>query len=175
MFSARTLTVIHEGVEKLAKAGAANEGIVVTSFHATLFERLQRSFNNPNLLKEVGVLYLEEFRMPAMALKHFDLARQFAPKDRDIERLQVAAALAIARQMSDQSAHSGLDETAPSKLEVGVLLRKTTKLANVVDTRVHLDEMAGALGRRQEALRKSGAVKSTGSAAADFHKPLGRI
>jgi tetratricopeptide (TPR) repeat protein len=176
MFSARTLTVIHEGVEKLAKACAADKGIAITSFHATLFERLHRSFNNPNLLKEVGVVYLEEFRMPAIALKHFDLARQFAPKDRDVEQLQVAAALAIARQMTDQSAHSGLDETAPSKPEVGALLRKTTKLANVVDTRTHLDETAGELGRKQEALRKTGAVKpTTGGAAADFHKPLGRI
>jgi tetratricopeptide (TPR) repeat protein len=176
MFSARTLTAIHEGVEKLAQARAADSGIVVTGFHATLFERLQRSFNNPNLLKEIGVVYLEEFRMPAIALKHFDLARQFAPKDRDIEQLQVAAALAVARQMTDQSAHSGLDEAAPEKPEVGALLRKTSKLANVVDTRTHLDETAGELGRKQEVWRKTGAVKATtDDAAADFQKLLGRI
>jgi tetratricopeptide (TPR) repeat protein len=173
MFSARTLTVIHEGVEKLAEASkAADSTITITSFHAALFERLQRSFNNPNLLKEIGIAYLEEFRMPAIALKHFDIARQFAPKDRDIEQLQVAAALAVARGMTDQSAHSGLDEAAPSKPEVGALLRKTTKLANVVDTRTHLDETAGELGRKQEVWRKSGAVKS---AIGDFHKPLGRV
>ena len=122
--------------------GTTGNWITVTSFHAALFERLQRSFNNPNLLKEVGVVYLEEFRMPAIALKHFELARQFAPKDRDIEQLQVAAALAVARQMTDQSAHSGLDEAAPSKPAVNALLRKTSKLAHVVDTRTHLDETA---------------------------------
>jgi tetratricopeptide (TPR) repeat protein len=176
MFSARTLMVIHEGVEKLAEARkAADNTITITSFHTTLFERLHRSFNNPNLLKEVGVAYLEEFRMPAIALKHFDIARQFAPKDRDIEQLQVAAALAVARRMTDQSAHSGLDEAAPSKPEVGALLRKTIKLANVVDTRTHLDETAGELGRKQEVWRKSGALKSmTGAATGDFQKPLGR-
>jgi tetratricopeptide (TPR) repeat protein len=177
VFSARTLMVIHEGIEKLAKARSADENwITTTSFHATLFERLQRSFNNPNLLKEIGVAYLEEFRMPAIALKHFDLARQFAPKDRDIEQLQVAAALAIARQMTDQSAHSGLDEAEPSKPEVGALLRKTTKLAHVVDTRTHLDETAGELGRKQEAWRKTGAVaQATGIATADFREPLDRV
>ena len=162
MFSVKPLAIIHEGVEKLAKARAVpGHGITITSLHATLFERLQRSFNNPNLLKEVGVAYLEEFRMPAMALKHFDLARQFAPKDRDIEQLQVASALAIARQMTDQSAHSGLDEAAPSKPEVSAILRRTSKLANVVDTRTHLDETAGELGRKQEVWRKTGAVKTS--------------
>jgi tetratricopeptide (TPR) repeat protein len=177
MFSARTLTVIHEGVEKLAEAcKAADNTITITSFHTTLFERLHRSFNNPNLLKEIGVAYLEEFRMPAIALKHFDIARQFAPKDRDIEQLQMAAALAVARRMTDQSAHSGLDEAAPSKPEVGALLRKTTKLANVVDTRTHLDETAGELGRKQEVWRKTSALKpTTGGATGNFHKPLGRV
>ena len=177
MFSVKTLTIIHEGVEKLAQARSATDtGITITSFHTTLFERLLRSFNNPHLLKEIGVAYLEEFRLPAIAMKHFDLARQFAPKDRDIDQLQVASALAVARQMTDQSAHSGLDETALSKPEVGALLRKTSKLANVVDTRTHLKETAGELGRKQEVWRKTGAVKqATGGAAADFHKPLGRV
>jgi tetratricopeptide (TPR) repeat protein len=175
MFSARTLMTIHEGVEKLVEArSAADNWVTITSFHAALFERLQRSFNNPNLLKEVGVVYLEEFRMPGIALKHFDLAHQFAPKDRDIERLQVAAALAVARQMTEQSGHSGLDETAPSKPEVSALLRKTSKLAHVVDTRMHLGEMAGELGRKQEVFRKSGAVKPM-AASANFQQPLARI
>ncbi|MCE0521510.1 MAG: tetratricopeptide repeat protein [Methylacidiphilales bacterium] len=176
VFSTRTLTVIHEGVEKLAKARAADNGIVITNFHVTLFERLLRSFNNPNLLKEIGVAYLEEFRIPAMALKHFELACEFAPKDRDIEQLQVAAALAVARQMTDQSAHSGLDEAAPSKPEVESLIRKTTKLAHVVDTRTHLDETAGEMGRKQEVWRKTGGVKQVAATpVADFQETLDRI
>ncbi len=107
MFSVTTLTVIHEGVTKLARALAAGDsGITVTNQHANLFERLYRSFNNPNLLKEVGSVYLTQFRMPSVALRHLDLARQFAPKDRDVDRLQVAAALAVAQEMADQSGHS---------------------------------------------------------------------
>jgi tetratricopeptide (TPR) repeat protein len=177
MFSTRTLTIIHEGVEKLAQArSAASHKVTLTSLHATLFERLQRSFNNPNLLKEIGSAYLDEFRMPTIALKHFELAHQFARKDRDIEQLQVAAALAVAREMTDQSAHSGLDHTEPARPEVNALLRKTSQLANVVDTRSHLDESAGELGRKQEAWRKTGAVKpEEEGASADYRKPLGEM
>ena len=98
--------------------------------------------------------------MPAIALKHFDLACQFAPKDRDIEQLQVAAALAVAREVSDHSEHSGLDDAARAKPEVNALIRKTSKLAHVVDTREHLDESAGELGRKQEVWRKTGALKA---------------
>jgi len=168
--------VIHEGVERLAQARASMEsGITVTSSHVTLFERLLRAFNNPNLLKEVGSVYLEEFRMPAVAMRHFDLARQFAPKDRDIEQLQVAAALAVAKQMTDQSAHSGLDEAAAPKPEVSSVLRRTSKLAHIVDTRTHLDETADHLGRKQEAFRKSGEVNAEAVAStADFSAPLGQ-
>jgi tetratricopeptide (TPR) repeat protein len=146
VFSARTLMVIHDGVEKLAKARAMPGcNIVLTGVHANLFERLYRSFNNPNLLREAGVVYLEHFRMPDVAMKHFDLAHQFAPADRDVEQLQVAAALAIAREVTDRSGHSGIDEAAPPKHEVGAVLRKTCKLAHVVDARVQLDESADSL------------------------------
>ena len=169
--------VIHEGIEKLTEARSeANSSITLTSFHATLFERLQRSFNNPNLLKEVGSIYLTEFRMPAIALKHFELARQFAPKDRDIEQLQVAAALAVAREMTDHSAHSGLDEAAPTKPEMSAVLRRTSKLANVVDTRTHLDETADELGRKQQVFRKTGDVtKSAPTTTADYQQSLSRV
>ena len=92
LFSAKTLMAIHEGIEKLAEARATPDArINITQFHKTLFERLQSSFNNPTLLKEIGLIYLEEFRLPAVALKHFDLAHQFAPKDRDIEQWQKTA------------------------------------------------------------------------------------
>ncbi len=178
MFSARTLMVIHEGVEKLAAAQAEGRvAFTAAGLYANLFERLQRAFNNPGLLKEVGVLYLGEFRMPAIALKHFELARQFAPKDRDIEQLQVAAALAVARQVTDHSAHSGLDEAAPTQAQLNsALLRKTSTLANVLETRTHLDETAGELGRKQKEWRQSGEVNSPAAPAqSDFREQLAQI
>jgi len=154
VFSAKTLMAIYEGVQALAEARAKpNSTITVTNFHKTLFERLRQSFNNPTLLKEVGLLYLGEFGMPSMALKHFDLARQFAPKDRDIEQLQKSAALAMARETSDQPGHSGLSEAVPSKVEMKDLLKKTVRI-NVVEARLHLDQTAGELAHKQAAWRK---------------------
>jgi tetratricopeptide (TPR) repeat protein len=159
MFSARTLMTILDGVEQLANAGALKESnIAVTRFHISLFERLQLSFNNPTLLKEIGSIYLNEFQMPGMALKHFDLARQFAPKDRDIEQLQKTATLALAKEATDQPSHSGLGEVTHAKPELDVLMRKTTRI-NVVETRRHLDEAAGELERKQQILRKTGSLK----------------
>ncbi len=173
LFSARTLMVLHEGIERLAKARAVPGNLIVlTPAHATIFERLYRAFNNPNLLKEAGVAYLEHFRLPDSALKHFDLARQFAPADRDIEKLQVAAALAIARDVTDRAGHSGLDEAKPPKPEVDSVLRKTSKLAHVGETREHLDESADELGRRQENLRKTVSLSEASAiAAADYYRP----
>jgi hypothetical protein len=56
MFSAKTLATILDGVEHLALA-RLEPGcpLVVTGFHASLFERLQGSFNNPALLKAIGM------------------------------------------------------------------------------------------------------------------------
>jgi tetratricopeptide (TPR) repeat protein len=177
MFSVRTLMTIHEGVEKLAKARGASttDAVVVTGHHANLFERLQSSFNNPNLLREIGIAYLEEFRMPGIALKHFDLAHQFAPADRDIVQLQVAAALAVARAMTDPAGHSGLEEAAPAKPEMNALLRKTGKLTQIIDTRRHLDEHAEELNRKQEASRKTGGMKKVDETARDFTALLSRL
>jgi len=175
VFSAKTLMAIYEGVQALAEARAKpNSTITVTNFHKTLFERLRQSFNNPTLLKEVGLLYLGEFGMPSMALKHFDLARQFAPKDRDIEQLQKSAALAMARETSDQPGHSGLSEAVPSKVEMKDLLKRTVRI-NVVEARLHLDQTAGDLAHKQAAWRKSGTLsKQSQRLTADFNKSLKR-
>jgi tetratricopeptide (TPR) repeat protein len=151
MFSTRTLTVIHEGIETLAKKRATiPHWESIARAHSSLFERLRKAFNNPNLLKEVGIAYLNDFRLPAIAQKHFELAHQLAPKDRDIEQLQVDAALAVARQMTEKTTHSGLDEGAPHKAEVGALLAKTSKLTHILDTRSDLGESAQQSGQKQE-------------------------
>ena len=173
IFSAKTLMAIHEGVQQLAEARARpKNAITITNFHRTLFERLHRSFNNPALLKEIGLLYLGEFHMPAVALKHFDLARQFAPKDRDIEQYQKSAALALARESGDQPSHSGLSEAQPSKVEMKDLLKKTVRI-NIVEARLHLDETADELGRKQKLFRQSGSLaKQSPRIVADFNKSL---
>jgi tetratricopeptide (TPR) repeat protein len=166
-FSIRTLMVIQEGVERLAKARAVpGNTIVITATQAGVFERLFKAFNNPHLLKEVGIIHLKHFNLPDSALKHFDLVHQLAPTDRDIEQLQVAAALAIARDVTNKAGHSGIDEGAPAKPAVDEVLRKTSKLAHVTEAREELDKTTGELGRKTDDLRK--ATKAQESAPPDY-------
>jgi tetratricopeptide (TPR) repeat protein len=172
-FSIRSLMIVHEGIERLAKARAVpGNTIVITATHAGVFERLHKSFSNPHLLKEAGVFYLQHFKLPDSALKHFDLVHQLAPADRDIEQLQVAAALAIARDVTDKSAYTGIDEPAPAKPEVDAVLRKTSKLVHVAEAREDLDKSTGELGRIQEDLRKT--VRIEEPTAPDFRPALAR-
>jgi len=169
MFSAKTLLVILDGIEKLAELRAdPASSLVVTGFHTTQFERLQSSFNNPTLLKEIGLIYLNEFRLPAVALKHFDLARQFAPKDRELEQLQKTAAVAMARQVTDQPSHTTIGEVQHEKPELGVLIRKMTTRIDVVEARNHLTEAAGEFVRKRKVFRTTGRVSQKTEPVVNF-------
>ena len=173
-FSARTLMIIHEGIERMAKVRAVPGSILVpTPTQANIYERLYKAFNNPHLLKEAGIILLQQWHLPDSALKHFDLARQFAPADRDLEDMQVAAALAIARDVTNKAGHSGIDEPVPAKPEVDAVLRKTTKLAHVAEAREDLDKSAGKLGRVQEGLRKTTKIHDE-PPAVDYQPALSR-
>ncbi len=153
-FSVKTLEVILAGVENLALARLEpNCPFKLTAMHASLFEKLQRAFNNGGLLKSVGALYLGEFQMPGVALKHFELARQFAPKDGEIETLQRAATAAMAKQASAEEALAA--PALPQKPNVSkVVFRTTTKLHRIA-AGLQLNAATGALERRQEARRKT--------------------
>ncbi|HEX4138722.1 MAG TPA: tetratricopeptide repeat protein, partial [Candidatus Methylacidiphilales bacterium] len=173
-FSARTLMIIQEGVERMDKARRLPGGtLVLTPTQANLFERLFKSFNNPHLLKEAGIIFLQQWHLPDSALKLFDLARQFAPADRDLEELQVAAALAIARDVTNKASHSGIEEAAPPQPEVDAVLRKTTKLVHVTEAREDLDKSADELGRKQEDLHKTARIHDE-PAAPDYQPALAR-
>jgi tetratricopeptide (TPR) repeat protein len=157
MFSAKTLMVILDGVEHLALARLEpNCPIAFTSFHASLFERLLHSYNNAALLKSVGTLYLGEFRLPGVALKHLELAKQMAPSDRDIDQLQKAATLALAQLVNAESVHTPIDEGMIAKPELSKVIFKTTTRLHRVETRLQLNASTGALERRQEAKRETG-------------------
>ena len=157
MFSAKTLMVILNGVESLARVRQEpNCPFALTTFHATLFERLQRAYNNAGLLKSIGMLYLGEFQLPDVALKHFELAKQMAPADREIEQLEKAATLALARNATDQATHTPLDEGVQEKPEVSKVIFKTTTRLHRVETSLHLNASTGALERKQAERRKTG-------------------
>jgi tetratricopeptide (TPR) repeat protein len=157
IFSAKTLMVILDGVEQIEVARhGPNCPFTLTSFHATLFERLQRAYNNAGLLKSIGMLYLGEFRLPAVALKHFELSKQMSPADREVEELEKAATLALAHQATDHAAHTPLDDAEQQKPEVSKVIFKTTTRLHRVETRLHLNASTGALERKQAERRKTG-------------------
>ena len=156
MFSAKTLMVILDGVEHLALARLEpNCPLIITSFHGSLFERLLHSYNNAALLKSIGTLYLGEFRMPGVALKHLELAKQMAPGDRDIDQLEKAATLALAQQANAEAAHTPLEQGLVAKPEVSKVIFKTTTRLHRVETRMQLNASTGELERRQEVKRET--------------------
>jgi tetratricopeptide (TPR) repeat protein len=159
-FSIKSLKVVLDGVQRLSLARQEPTcPFVVTSFQTTLFERLQGAFNNPALLKAIGMIYLGDFRMPDAALKHFELARQLAPGDRDLDNLEKAAKLALARA-AGEVAHTPLDEVAPSKAAATKAIFKTTTRLHRVQTRANLGEGVAATERRHEVARPAGATAS---------------
>jgi len=90
--------------------------------------------------------------------------------------LQKTAALAMARQVTDQPSHSGLTEAAHAKPAVNAMLRKTTNLTNVLENRRHLDETASALEQKQQNWRKSGSLKKKSiRLMTEYLKPLGQV
>jgi tetratricopeptide (TPR) repeat protein len=174
LFSARTLAIVLDGIEKLAAARAEpGNGITVTAFHATLFERLRGSFNNATVLKEVGLAYQNEFHLPGVALKHFELARQFAPKDRELEQLQKNAALALARQATENPSHTDISEITPAKPELAHLLRKTTRI-DIGETRRYLTATASKLRLGAPPRAPATATPTAAPAAIDFTTLLER-
>lgn len=177
MFSAKTLMMILDGVEHLALARLEpNCPFAITGFHASLFERLLNSYNNAGLLKSIGTLYLGEFRMPGVALKHLELAKQMAPGDRDIDQLEKAATLALARQASEEVEHTPIDEGLVAKPDVSKVIFKTTARLHRVDTRLQLNASTGALERKQEAKRQTGRLLSASTGQVqDFSRAFEQI
>jgi tetratricopeptide (TPR) repeat protein len=176
MFSAKTLMVILDGIEHLALARLEpNCPFTITGFHSTLFERLLRAYNNAGLLKSVGTLYLGEFRLPAVALKHFELCKQMAPADREIEQLEKAATLVLARQATDHAEHTPLDEGVHQKPEVSKVIFKTTTRLHRVETSLHLNASTGALERKQAERRKTGDLSLGTQPAHDMTRAFEQI
>jgi len=166
-FSIKSLQVILDGIRHLAAARQEPTcPFVVTSFQTSLFERLQGSFNNPALLKAIGMIYLGDFRMPGAALKHFELARQLAPSDRDLDNLEKAATVALARA-AGEVAHTPLDDVTVSKTAANKAILKTTTRLHRVQTRTHLGQGVAGTERKSEPTRPTGAAPSRPEAVRD--------
>jgi tetratricopeptide (TPR) repeat protein len=177
-FSAKTLRVVLEGVEHLTLARLEpNCPYRLTAVHAALFEKLQRAYNNGGLLKAAGALYLGEFQLPSIALKHFELAGQFSPGDAEIGQLQKAATSALARQaMAFEEEPGPVDHGVEQKPDIGKVIFSTTTKLHRIDTRMQLNATTGELERRQEARRQTQAIGGfTTQKLQDFTRAFAQI
>jgi tetratricopeptide (TPR) repeat protein len=175
-FSAKTLKVIIDGVEHLALARLEPDcPFRITAQHAATFEKLRGAYNNAGLLKTAGLLYLSEFRLPLAALKHFEVARSFAPGDQELDSLQAAAAQVIARENAARSPTVPIDQGVQKKPDVGKVIFSTTTKLHRVDTRMQLNAATGALERRQEARRKTQSLNVGAARQRDFTDAFAQV
>ena len=143
--SVKTLTVILNGVEELAEARSLPDSpIQVSAMHLSGFRSLFEAFNNPRLIKQVGVLYLQEFSLPEVALDHLELALQLSPgqKDKQIEMLREAAIKRISRS-ADQEIHTMVDQPLRQKPVVSTVVKKTGRLT----LSLAKEQLSGAVNR----------------------------
>lgn len=142
MLSVKTLSVILEGVEEI-KTALENPACTwtVTPVHQAVFTQLRLSVNNPRLLKEAGLFYLER-RLFLSAVKHFHLAHQLAPKDPDILKLKQVAELAL--KHSEMGRRDDLGEVNQDSPRASAVIRITAKL-NVSQARKDARETATKL------------------------------
>jgi tetratricopeptide (TPR) repeat protein len=135
--SIKSLEVIIDGLKQIEETNAAakekNSPPLEISFLAqSMFLRLARAYNSPTLLKEVGMIYLRDLRLPNVALLHFERSMRLGGPERELRPLSEAAAVAVQRQMARntgmEAGHSGItsaQNTQPVAIEI---IRKTGKL-----------------------------------------------
>jgi tetratricopeptide (TPR) repeat protein len=137
LLSTKTLDVIISGLKAMAesfkKAEANHVPLPKLSTLSTgQFSRLSKSYNNPKLLKEIGVIYLNELHLPAIALQHFERSQQLGCTEKELTYLIETAAV-VAQQQSAQEkggtpAHSGVSQAQHARPIAADVIRKTDKL-----------------------------------------------
>ncbi len=125
--SCKTLLVVLESLEVLKNA-QANGTLQVSSLQVGRFEQLQKSFNSPRLLKEVGILFLREFRLYSQAHKFFELVEGLSPHDPDLQTLKNQSILALAEEATGKALHSTIEPSRQTKPIPKDLIRKTQRV-----------------------------------------------
>lgn len=135
--SAKSLEVILAGVSELQRvtdeAKAKKEPPPkLSSFAQGIFIRLAKSYNNPKLLKDIGTIYLNELRLPAMALLHFQRAQNLGSTEKELPYLIEAASLCAQQQATQKkgptSADAGVRQAQHARPVVADVIRRTAKI-----------------------------------------------
>jgi tetratricopeptide (TPR) repeat protein len=118
--STRTLEVIVAGLRELEKVSENTTVPPLSNMSQAMFVRLSKAYNSPTLLKEAGLIYLRELRLPEPALRHFERALRLGGPEKELRPLAEAASLAIEKQRAEgeeqsQQSFSGLATASPQK------------------------------------------------------------
>jgi tetratricopeptide (TPR) repeat protein len=134
--SIKSLEIIIEGLKRLEESNqkGKSDGTAPTlsTLSQSMFVRLSKAFNSPTLLKEVGLIYLRDLRLPGVALQHFERSLRLGGPEKELRPLTEAAAVAAQRQIAQaggqEPAHSGITTAQHAKPVAPNIIRKTGKM-----------------------------------------------
>ena len=132
--SIKSLEIIIRGLKQIEEVAAADPGPSqrLSEFSQSMFVRLARAYNSPTLLKEVGLIYLRDLQLPAVALEHFERSLLLGGPEKELRPLTEAAAVAVQRQIARRSGEepqlSGMSSARPLTIVATTILRRTGRM-----------------------------------------------
>ncbi len=127
--SSKSIGSIVAGIAELNER-KEKDGLQLTNLQRHAFSRLALAHNNSGLLKEIGIFYLHEFNLPALAIQHFEMAKKFRTSDGDLEALLANAKSALDKQnLQSTTTGSGVQEAKHARPPVKEMLHRTGKLS----------------------------------------------
>jgi superkiller protein 3 len=135
--SIKSLEIIIDGLKRMEETIKLAEEkqqtpIQLSTISKGMFSRLAKAYNSPTLLKEIGVIYLRDLRLPSVALQHFDRSMKLGGPEKELRPLSEAAAVAAQRQIAltsgQQEGHSGIEKAQHAKPVAPNIIRKTGKI-----------------------------------------------
>ncbi len=125
LLSRKSLEVIIRGLEELSSEVGPDHSSFCSL--GQVLTKLARGYNNPKLFKEAGKAYLQDLRMPQVALDHLDRAYSLGYRSADLKPLQDAAANLI--QSFGHMKAPGIEHPRHSAKIVSEMIRRSGRLA----------------------------------------------
>lgn len=118
-----------KAIEERKAAGESTPGFSSTAY--SIFSRLAESYNNPSLLKQAGLHFMMEWRLPESALCYFQRALSLGSTENSIRSLIEVATIAVQRKQTVEKgvpASTGITASVVANSKVSQLIRATDKL-----------------------------------------------
>lgn len=131
--SIQTLDVIVSGLIDLTRVLTERSKDSAPAFSSTaysIFTRLAESYNNPTLLKQVGLHYMMEWQMPEAALLHFERALKLGGAENALHSLMEVATIAVQKKSRPNLVPVGAEVTSSptDKAKLTQIIRDSDKV-----------------------------------------------